>query len=403
MYVRRLAHSLASRGHSVDVIHDVDAYGVGGGVDKEPLAEPTGVRVHALRSRTRMLSTLATQQLGRPLVHGPRIREILAQGFDVIHFHNISLVGGPEILGYGSGVKLYTAHEHWLVCPTHILWRYGREPCDRRECIRCVLSARRPPQLWRTGNLLRRQSLHVDAFLALSAFSARKHAEFGFETPMTVFPSFIPDAPALPQKAASPENAKPYFLFVGRLEAIKGLDDVIPHFDADLPAELWIAGSGVEEPRLRELARGRPSVRFLGQQTPEQLRVLYRDAIALITPSRCFEVFPLVVLEAFREGTPVIARNLGPFPEIVEQSRGGLLFSNSEELRAALVRLCHNPELRAELGACAAEAFSARWSEVVVMERYFSLIRNIAEQKHMTELLSRLQPAPGTASAAEGS
>ena len=70
-YVRRLAHALARRGHRVEVIHDADAYRVlGGSADPAPPDEPPGVTVHTLRSRTPVLSCLATQQLGRPLVHG---------------------------------------------------------------------------------------------------------------------------------------------------------------------------------------------------------------------------------------------------------------------------------------------------------------------------------------------
>ena len=206
MYVRRLAHCLAKRGHTVDIIHDVDAYVIGGGKETKALPEPAGVRTHPLRSMFPRLSTLATQQSGQPLVHGRAIQQILATNFDVIHFHNVSLVGGPKVLSYGSGIKFYTAHEHWLVCPTHILWRYNREPCDRRECLRCVIAARRPPQLWRRGAFLDNQMRHVDELLALSEFSAQKHKEFGLSRAMTVFPSFIPDdeaADEAPEK--SPE------------------------------------------------------------------------------------------------------------------------------------------------------------------------------------------------------
>ncbi len=161
LYVRRLCHALARRGHSVHVIHDVDAYRVGGGKAEEPLPEPPGVVTHPLRSRSAMLATLATHQTGRPLVHGERIRQILAQGFDVIHFHNVSLVGGPGVLAYGDGIKLYTAHEHWLVCESHILWRHNREPCTGRECLRCVLRAKRPPQAWRATSLIAEKGRHV--------------------------------------------------------------------------------------------------------------------------------------------------------------------------------------------------------------------------------------------------
>jgi glycogen synthase len=63
---------------------------------------------------------------------------------------------------------------------------------------------------------------------------------------------------------------RPYFLFAGRLEAIKGLQDVIPHFDDEAEAELWIAGSGDYEPQLRKLAASSPRVRFLGQKTADR-------------------------------------------------------------------------------------------------------------------------------------
>jgi len=53
---------------------------------------------------------------------------------------------------------------------------------------------------------------------------------------------------------------------------------------------------------------------------------LYREALAVVMPSICFEVFPMVILEAFREGTPILARRLGPLPEIIADSQAGLLF-----------------------------------------------------------------------------
>lgn len=43
-----------------------------------------------------ILSPLATQQTGFPLFKAASIRKILKKPFDVIHYHNISLVGGPR-------------------------------------------------------------------------------------------------------------------------------------------------------------------------------------------------------------------------------------------------------------------------------------------------------------------
>ncbi len=161
-YVQSFVHSLARRGCEVEVIYDADAWRMGKGILHSPSPplpepEPPGVTVHQLQSRWPLGSTLLTHQTGRPIVQRVAIEAILAKGFDVIHYHNISLVGGPGVLVLGEGIKLYTAHEHWLVCPTHILWRHNRELCTGRECLRCVLNYRRPPQLWRHTSLLERQ------------------------------------------------------------------------------------------------------------------------------------------------------------------------------------------------------------------------------------------------------
>jgi glycosyltransferase involved in cell wall biosynthesis len=383
-YVRRLAHALVRRGHEVEVIHDADAYHLlSGGVEPEPLAEPEGLILHSLRSSAPALSCLATQQLGRPLVHGRRIRRILARGFDVIHFHNISLAGGPGILSYGEGIKLYTAHEHWLVCPMHTLWRHNRELCTGRQCWRCALAYKRPPQFWRSGDLLTREACHIDAFIALSEFSAQKHAEFGFKAPMVVCPSFLPDINADERVQAPTEGKLPYVLFVGRLERIKGLQEVIPAFDEKSPAELLIAGSGGYESHLRALARGRP-VHFLGYQTSERLRTLYAGACALIASSVCYEAFPLVVLEAFQLGVPVIAPRLGPYPEIVETSRGGVIFQDCHELKAAIHTLATDKRRRERMGNAAKRAFKERWSEEVGLKVYLDLIRKMAEKRKIS-------------------
>lgn len=395
-YVRRLAHALLARGHTVDVIHEADAYRVLAGKEPDPLVEPPGLTVHRLGSplaAARTPSLLATQQTGYPVMHGRKIQRLLDEGdYDVIHFHNISLVGGPGILGYGDAVKLYTAHEHWLVCPSHILWRHNREVCTGRECLRCVLNNKRPPQLWRHSPLLEHKAKHVDVFCALSQFSADKHAEFGFSEPMTVVPSFLPDS-EVGAPGAEAEPYTPYFLFVGRLEKIKGLQDVIPHFGDDAPAELWIVGDGEYEAELRALAQGKAKVRFLGRRPPEAIPPLYKNALALVTPSVCYEVFPLVVLEAFREGTPIIARDLGPYPEIVHATQGGLLFDDGPSLKAAIQTIAQDPERRAQLGQAALHGFQTRWTEKVSLARYFELIQEHARKKGRSRVLQRLEAA----------
>jgi glycosyltransferase involved in cell wall biosynthesis len=384
--IQRLARALVARGHRVTVIHDVDAFEAlrsGPPVPTPEPPEPPGLDVVRLRSGFGALSALLTQQTGRPVVNARRLRAILADGFDVVTFNNISLIGGPGLLSYGGdAVRVYLAHEHWLVCPTHVLWRHNREVCTGRQCIRCSLHYRRPPQLWRFTGYLERQLQHVDTFIAMSEFSRNKHQEFGFPREMEVLPYFLPDAAAAPAAAGGPSpHGRPYFLFVGRLERIKGLDDVIPTFERYGDADLLIAGTGEHGPALERLAAGNPRVRFLGRLTHADLERYYKHALALIVPSVCFETFGIILIESFKQGTPVIARRIGPFPEIVEESGGGELFDTPAELVSAMARLQHESGRRELLGRSAYEAYCTRWSESVVVPRYLDLVRQAMDRR----------------------
>ena len=392
-YVQQLCRTLVELGHEVDVIHDIDAYKIlSNGTDPEPIDEPKGLTVHGLQSKFPGLSCFLTQQTGFPIVHGQEIRRILSKGnFDVIHYHNISLVGGPGILAYGNGIKVYTAHEHWLVCPNHVLWRHNKEVCEGRECLRCSIHFKRPPQLWRKLGLLERKMKHVDALCSPSDFSAKKHKEFGLLREMEVLPSYLPDD--LPDENSEiVAEQKPYFLFVGRLEIIKGLQDIIPLFNNEsAPAELLIVGSGVYEKELRKLAEGYNHVHFLGWLAPTDITPLYAKAIAAIMPSICYEVFPLVVLEAFRTKTPIIARELGPFPEIIAYSGAGFIFNNEAQLSEAMKKLANDVTLRDGMGIAGRRAYDDRWSQEASMQAYFSIIKRVAIKNKNESILKRLE------------
>jgi len=382
--IRRLTEALVRRGHEVTVVYDADAFAALAPGSPPPAAQREGnPRVIGLKSRLGTLSPLLTQQTGHPVVNGRRIRRILDEGdFDVTVFNNMSLIGGPALLSAGRGVTLYEAHEHWLVCPMHVLWRHNREPCTGRQCLRCTLSFHRPPQWWRYTGLLERNLGHVDGFIAKSEFSRRKHAEFGFTRDMRVIPYFLPDTD--PVERTHPDRVewgRPYFLFVGRLERIKGLDDVIPAFRQYRDADLLIAGDGEHAGALKRLAEGASNIHFLGRIEMNRLRALYRGSLGLIVPSTGYETFGIILIEAFREGIPVIARRIGPFPEIVETSEAGLLFDGPSDLLDAMRQLQGDGELRDRLSRNGRRAYEQHWTEDAVVPQYLRLIREIADRK----------------------
>ena len=381
--IQALARALARLGHEVTVVHDTHTYELlGGRVREASTASDDGVKVVPLASRFGALTSLVTHQTGRPLLLHRQLEALLSGGrFDVVHFHNVSAIGGPGILSYGgNALKLYTAHEHWLVCPMHVLWRHGREPCRARQCVRCALAHRRPPQLYRYTGFMRRQLNEVDRFIALSEFSRAKHLEFGFERAMEVIPPFLPEASQGADVAVGHNwqaAGRPYLLFAGRLERMKGLDDVIPLFRPDSPLDLLVAGEGSHGATLRALASRSPRVRFLGRVPNEQVHELMRGAVAVLVPTVGFETFGFGVVEAYRESVPVIVRRRGPLPELVESVGAGFVFETPAEMWSAATRLASDSPLRARLGAIGRAAFERTWSERAVMPRYLTLVEDL--------------------------
>lgn len=387
LFVYSLSNQLAQRGHEIEVIHCRDAYRVVSGREpREAYENHPNITVHTLKSPFGFLSPLATQQTGRPFFKSERIREVLSKGFDVIHYHNISLVGGPKILQYGAGIKLYTMHEYWLVCPTHVLFRFNRAVCEHPLCFFCTLSYKRPPQWWRYAGSLQQAVEHVDAFIAPSHFCIEMHRKMGFAGHMVRLANFVTAEGAAEEEGAGPDlrgsATAPYFLFVGRLEKLKGLQTLIPVFRKFRRARLVIAGTGSYEARLRALAGGDDQVQFMGYLSSRELRMLYRGAVALLVPTLSFESFGLVLIEAFRDRTPVIARNLGGMTEIVTESRGGRLYRTEPELLAYLQELLDRPETRRELGMKGYDYLTKHWTADVHIRSYFELIREIGKRTH---------------------
>ncbi len=374
LHAYHLANALARRGHHVTVVHSRDAYAaLGGRPAAEAFPHEPGVTVVPLASGAPRAAALATYLTGRPALHARALDAVFrGRRFDVVHFHNVSLAGGPGVLRYGAGTKLYTASEHWLVCPMHVLFRDNREPCVEPHCLRCTFAFRRPPQLWRYTQLLERSLDCVDLFLAPSRFTLQAHRARGFTRPMRHLPHFLPAVEVEP--GGDPPPRRPYFLFVGRLERLKGAHVLVEAFRAYRRADLVLAGDGEEGPRLRRLAAGLDHVRFLGRVAQGELGALYAGATALLVPSVGYEVFGLVLLEAFARGTPAIVHDLGALPELVGEAGAGLVYRTQAELVEAMERLRADGALRDELGARGHEAWRRLWSEERHLDGYFAAI-----------------------------
>lgn len=379
-YVRALSRALVEEGHEVEVIHCQDAYEVNG-TDVTPTAEAAdpGISVHRLKSRAGVLSPLITQQTGQPGLKAGALREILDGSFDVVHFHNISLIGGPGVLAYSRApVTLYTAHEHWLLCPTHIFWKNRSRPCDHPTCFSCSLISGIPPQLWRYTDLARRMVRGVDALIAPSAYTAKAHRDAGFLPEATVLPLFSTLEP--PDPAPFAQRERPLFVCVGRVTKAKGVGPLLKEFETLPDYDIHVIGEGDARPDLQREFAHCPNIRFLGALPQRELISHYSAANALIFPSLAPETFGLAIVEALACGTPAIVRDAGGCREIIDQTEGGIVYQTSDELRDGVQRLAMDQALRHEMGERGRSGVRRLYTKEHHIAGYLDLIRRLSSK-----------------------
>jgi len=113
---------------------------------------------------------------------------------------------------------------------------------------------------------------------------------------------------------------------------------------------LKIAGSGPLQPVV-EAAQISDRIEYLGQQDPEQVRELMRQARVLLIPSLWFEGLPMVVPEAFGAGLPIIASRIGALETLIDDGANGLLAEpgNAESWVEAVRRFSTEPGLEQRL------------------------------------------------------
>jgi glycosyltransferase involved in cell wall biosynthesis len=145
-------------------------------------------------------------------------------------------------------------------------------------------------------------------------------------------------------------------VFLGKLGKLKGTPQLVETLGRIAGRSDWtatIAGDGdIHKTRahVREL-RIADRVEIPGWLDAFATVELFRQADILVLPSFA-ENLPMVVLEAFAYGIPVVATSVGAIPELIETERNGLLVpaGDVDALANALCRLLDSAELRRKLG-----------------------------------------------------
>ena len=146
----------------------------------------------------------------------------------------------------------------------------------------------------------------------------------------------------------SPKGA---ILFLGRLSAEKGVEVLLRAWSlvGYKDRELWIAGSGPEETKLKKLADELElsNVKWLGFVPRSKQEELWENSSFSIIPSIWPEPYPLSFLEAWEHGRPFIGSRIGAMKEVLQDSQGGLLFdtASASDLAQKIENYIQKPEL----------------------------------------------------------
>jgi len=240
----------------------------------------------------------------------------------VYHVHSWSKTLTPAVFGPLQSVAqrvFIHAHDFFLACPNGGFMDYqAMQPCTRKPLSAACLTAHcdkrnYAQKLWRVGRqLVLRSTLPRRApwggVLLIHPDMATQLETAGYPANQLV-PLRNPATPLAVDRIQAEHNSR--FLFLGRVEAEKGIEDLIAAANA-AQVELTVVGEG---PLREPLAKQHRNVRFTGWLNRGEMLEHAREARALVMPSRYPEPFGLVVAEASLAGLPVILSDtalLGP-------------------------------------------------------------------------------------------
>lgn len=305
---------------------------------------------------------------------------------DVVNVHNLYPFISPAALFEckKAGVPVVmTVHNFRLICPTGLFMRDGK-PCElclergnEWGCVRynCEHSLLKSVGYAARNAVARYSGAYrkcVNRFACITDFQRQKLIQAGFEAgKIVVIPNSIPCSTA-PQSTLGD-----YIAYVGRLSYEKGYDLLIEVARRHPEIPFRFAGAR----RVSEALEIPGNVHLMGYLKGDELSDFIRESRLLVIPSRCYEGFPMAILEAAQFGKPVISPNHGGFTEIIGDGDTaiGRLFApgNVDDLERHVVALWNNSNEIVRLGEKAHDKLLREYSTEVIYQKWNDLIKSI--------------------------
>jgi glycosyltransferase involved in cell wall biosynthesis len=218
----------------------------------------------------------------------------------------------------------------------------------------------------------------ADAAIAISRSTAEGFARLSHRARVVEIPNGV-DFDDLTAPVSRPVELDPrirseqFVLFLGRLHACKGVDvllEALARLRTGASPMFVVAGDGQQRQALALQAQRlgiAHRVCFTGTVSGDTKTWLLQNAIGVCIPSRRWEAFPLVVLESYAAGKPVIGTDIAGLQDLVRSGETGLLVpaDSPAELAGAIDGLLADRAERERWGAAARRiAEGYRWPSV---------------------------------------
>lgn len=274
-------------------------------------------------------------------------RLIKSENIEIVHVHNTLNLISPAVYYAARAMKVpvvQTVHNFRLVCPGATFYRDGHicEDCMKNglwcavkyKCYRgskiqtlaCALTL----TIHRIMGIYKKIN-----YICLTEFTKDKIKSVVDPERVYIKPNFVYD-----QKGSN--QAGDYYIFVGRVEEIKGVNVLVDAFRSLPNKKLKIVGRG----DLSEYIAARlekediHNIELLGFKPHDEVNELLKHAKALIMCSQWYETFGMVIAEAYSNGVPAIVGRIGNIKDLVDESVTGELFAydDPKDLVAAVER-----------------------------------------------------------------
>ncbi len=295
---------------------------------------------------------------------------------------------------------VWTLHEYKVLCPEGTFVSNGKvcESCFNGKFYNCAIKkckkqsflastlASIDAYFYNLSGIYKK----VDLFFCPSDFLRRKFIQFGFPESKMKLTNYCYDIEVIDQylkeyhsNINADKKEKPYALYVGRIEKLKGIKTLI---DAaiDTNINLKIAGTGAAFEEMKAYVENSKlkNIEFLGFQNKKSVYDLTVNATFVVCPSEWYENYPFSVIESLLLHKPVIGSDMGGIPELIVDGKTGYIHKagDVQELRSAMLKLWNNPDLAEKMGEEARNFIYER----VNFSSHWNILKNFIEELNIS-------------------